>query len=43
MVLPEEELINEYLLGEVIDPCEYDGFALEKLHEFLGDESEQSC
>lgn len=39
MQLPEEELINDYLNGEVIDPCEHDQFDLEKLGEFLGEDT----
>lgn len=38
--LPEEELFDEYLLGEIIDPLEYDQFALEKFHEIIGDEED---
>lgn len=36
--LPEEELFEEYLLGETLDPAEYDQMALEKFHEMIGEE-----
>lgn len=36
----EEDLIEKYLAGEIIDPCEYDALALEKFHEMIGDEEE---
>lgn len=40
MMLPEEKLICDYLDGEMIDPCNHDQFALEKLDEFLGNDAE---
>lgn len=40
MQLPEHEIIDDYLSGESIDPCEYDAYSLEKLSQFLGDEEE---
>lgn len=40
--LPEEELWDEYMSGEEIDPTEYDQFALEKFHEMRG-EGEDDC
>lgn len=40
MELSEEELIDDYLNGKIIDPCEYDAYSLEKLAEFLGDDAE---
>lgn len=36
--LPEEQLFDEYLLGEVIDPVEYDQMALEKFYEMIDGE-----
>ena len=41
MQLPEDELIDKYLSGEEIDPCEYDAYSLEKLDEFLGNDGEE--
>lgn len=38
--LPEEELLDEYLSGEEIDPIKYDQYALEKFHEILGDDED---
>lgn len=38
MKLPEEQLIDDYLNGEIIDPCDYDQYSLEKLDEFLGND-----
>jgi len=40
MKLPEEELMDEYLSGEVVDSCEYDQLAMEKFDEFLGNDEE---
>ncbi len=40
--LPEEELLDEYLSGEEIDPTKYDQYALEKFHE-LHEEDEDDC
>jgi len=37
---PDEEIINDYLDGKIIDPCDYDAFSLEKLDEFLGNDEE---
>lgn len=31
-----DDLINDFLSGEIIDPCEHDQYELEKLAEFLG-------
>jgi len=42
MKLPEEELMGEYLSGEVVDPCEYDQLAMEKFDEFLGNYEESN-
>lgn len=33
-----EDIIEDYLSGEMIDPCEYDAYSLEKLDEFLGND-----
>lgn len=38
--LPEEELFDDYLSGEIIDPTEHDQYTLEKFHEILGDEED---
>ena len=37
---PSDDIIEDYLSGAEIDPCDYDAFAMEKLHEFLGDDEE---
>lgn len=39
MEMPED-LIETYLRGEDIDPCDHDAYCLEKLAEFLGDDTE---
>lgn len=36
----EDDIIDDYLNGKVIDPCEYDAYSLEKLAEFLGDDTD---
>lgn len=38
-LLPEDELIDKYLSDEIIDPCEYDAYPLQKLDEFLGNDT----
>ena len=35
-----EDLIDAYLHGEEIDPCDHDAYCLEKLSEFLGNDPE---
>lgn len=35
-----EDAIDGYLNGEMIDPCDYDQLAMEKLDEFLGNDEE---
>lgn len=37
---PDEEIIEAYLNGEEIDPCEYSQMSVEKLNEFLGNDEE---
>ena len=37
----EEDIIENYLSGENIDPCEYDEFSLRMLDEFLGNDEEE--
>lgn len=36
----EEDIIDNYLSGEIIDPCEYDEFSLARLNDFLGEDEE---
>ena len=36
----DNDIIDDYLGGKMIDPCEYDAFSLEKLDEFLGNDEE---
>ena len=36
----ELDIIDEYLGGEEIDPCKHSQFEMEKLAEFLGDDTE---
>ncbi len=31
-----DDLINDYLAGDEIDPCEHDQYELEKFAEFFG-------
>lgn len=35
--MDEDDIIEAYLDGDIIDPCKYSQFELEKLAEFLGD------
>lgn len=41
MLLPEDDLINDYLAGKIIDPCDYDQYSLGKLDEFLGNSDDE--
>lgn len=36
--MEEHDLIEDYLEGKMIDPCEYGQYELEKLAEYLGEE-----
>ncbi len=36
----EDDIIDDHLNGKVIDSCEYDAYSLEKLAEFLGDDTD---
>ena len=38
MELPEQELIDEYLVGELIEPCASKDIALEKLYETIDED-----
>ncbi len=41
MQSPKSDIIEEFLHGSIIDPCDYDAYSLEKLNEFLGDNEEE--
>lgn len=36
----EKDILDEYLDGDEIDPCEHSQWEMEKLAEFLGNEDE---
>lgn len=36
-----EDLIDAYLQGAEIDPCEHDSYCLEKLDEYLGSDPDE--
>lgn len=40
MMLSEEDLIDKYLGGEIIDPCEYGQLVMEKLDESFGNDED---
>lgn len=36
----DDDIIQEYLEGKIIDPCEHSQFEMDRLAEYFGDDTE---